>query len=114
MDSHELFPDPLPELPGSAYSSHTTLRRERSKHNLHGGCLPDNRVFTLDLPNKNSNEKIRKTRNTGPYFSWKESFDLREFGNSELWKQAVLEGSGTCLLVWLTGLATYSLVPTVS
>ena len=122
MDTRELFAGSEP--PGGANSNHSTPKGT-PKGSLPDVRLPGSRVFTLDFPsNENirrtpeniriTPQSVRKTPNKDPPFSWKESFDLREFGNGELWKHAVLEGSGTCLLVWLTGLATYSLVPTIS
>lgn len=78
------------------------------------GRLGGNRAFTLDVADPNFDEKHRSTPDAGPSFTWKESFDLRGFVDVELWKQAILEGWATSLLVWITGLAAYSLTPTVS
>jgi hypothetical protein len=84
----------------------------------HVGRLEMNQAFTLDIPDPIYNEKLSITPdpdpNPVPYFTWKESFDLRGFSDGDSWKKAIYEGAGTCLLVWLTGLATFSLVPTVS
>jgi hypothetical protein len=72
------------------------------------------KAFTLDIPDALYDEKLQKNPDAVICFSWKESFDLRGFADSELWKNAIFEGWGTSMLVWLTGLATYSLSPTVS
>jgi len=80
------------------------------------GCPDANQAFALDLPDQKYDEKLSITPDPDPvlYFTWKESFDLRGFSDGDLWKKAIYEGFGTSLLVWLTGLATFSLVPTVS
>jgi len=65
-------------------------------------------------PDTSYPDKLRNIPDPPSFVTWAESFDLRGFMDGEVWRQAILEGWGTCLLVWLTGLAAYSLVPTVS
>jgi hypothetical protein len=77
------------------------------------GPLDSNRAFTLDVPDLSYDDKLRNPSDAVSFFTWKESFDLRGFADGELWKKAIFEGWGTSMLVWLTGLATYSLAPTV-
>ena len=72
------------------------------------------KAFTLDIPEALYDEKLQKIPDAAIFFTWKESFDLRGFADGDLWKKAIFEGWGTSMLVWLTGLATYSLSPTVS
>ena len=102
-----------PEVPAAAYSSEATLWTQPKRYDSHpfaGG----NRAFTLDvpIPSTNYQEKPIRTASGPPCFTWVES--LKKFLDGELWKQSILEGLGTCVLVWVTGLAAYSLVPTVS
>jgi hypothetical protein len=96
-------------------SPHATLsqRSEQVISRPFVGRLGGNRAFTLDVADPNYDEKLRNTPDAGPSFTWKESFDLRGFVDAELWKQAILEGWATTMLVWITGLAAYSLVSTV-
>ena len=92
------------------------------------GRLEGDRAFTLNVHDPIYEEKLRNSHDV-PYpteggnlrsprdtvwFAWKDSFDLNGFSDRELWKNAIFEGWGTSMLVWLTGLATYFLVPTVS
>lgn len=99
-----------------ANSSSTTLwqRPEKMVSNPFVSRLGSSRAFTLDVNDPNHNENPRSTPGAGSPLRWKESLDLKGFLDRELWKQAILEGWGTSMLVWLTGLAAYSLVPTVS
>ena len=71
------------------------------------------KVFALDNPDALYDEKLQKDPHATIFFTWTESFDLRGFVDCELWKKAIFEGWGKSMLVWLTGLATYSLLPAV-
>jgi hypothetical protein len=101
-----------------AYPSHVTLSLPSAfkpripspfvaKSGGNPPCVPD---FLAS----NYNCKVPNVPDVVSSLTWKESFDLRGFGDGELWKQAFLEGLGTSLLVWLTGVAAYSLIPAVS
>ena len=78
------------------------------------GNLDSDWAFTLDASNLKYDEKLQKNSDAMWFFTWKKSFDLRGFADGKLWKMVIFEGWGTGMLVWLTGLASYSLVPTVS
>ena len=99
----------------TGHSTHDTLshRSEQVISRPFVGRLGGNRAFTLDVNDPNYDEKLRNTPDAGSSFTWRESFDLRGFVDAELWKQAILEGWATGLIIWLTGLAADSLVPTV-
>jgi len=113
MDIHDypVYPKGL----RTANSSNATLwhQPEQVVPNPLVGHSGRNRAFTFDVTEPNY-DNPRSTPGAGSPLTWKEIFDLREFLDAEMWKQAILEGWGTSLLVWLTGLAGYSLVPTVS
>lgn len=47
-------------------------------------------------------------------FSWKQSFNLRPFSDVELWKQATIEGVGTSLLIYQSGLFSLGLFPALT
>ncbi|KIM83626.1 hypothetical protein PILCRDRAFT_69116 [Piloderma croceum F 1598] len=99
-------------LPHNIYSSSSTLwhRSEQAIPHPTIGHLRGDRA----LPASNYPDRLRETPDATSFFTWRESFDLRGFVDGKLWRQAILEGWGTSLLVWLTGLAAYSLVPRVS
>jgi len=80
----------------------------------HVGDLDGDRAFTLDASDLKYDENLPQNSDAMWFFTWKKSFDLRGFADGELWKMAIFEGWGTGMLVWLTGLASYSLEPTVS
>lgn len=44
-------------------------------------------------------------------FSWRQSFSTHAFADIELWKESFIEGVGTCLQVYLSGLAAVGLSP---
>jgi hypothetical protein len=77
------------------------------------GHQDGSKAFILDVAEQIFEEKLRNTHDTVVFYTWKESFDLRGFSNGDVWRKAIFEGWGTSMLVWLTGLATYSLSPTV-
>lgn len=77
------------------------------------GRLGGNQAFTLSEDDPNYDEKLLLTPDASPCFTWRESFDLRGFKDVELWKQAVLEGWATSMLVWVTGLLGYALSPRI-
>jgi hypothetical protein len=103
------------ERPHTAHSSHGTLshRSEQVISRPFVGRLGGNQAFTLDVADPDYDEKLKNTPDAGSSFKWKESFDLRGFVDGELWKQAILEGWATSLIVWITGLVAYSLAPTI-
>ena len=111
---HFMDKDGLPShigLPHNMYASSTLWHRsEQAIPHPTFGHLGGNRA----LPESHSLDRLRNTPDATSFLTWKESFDLRGFVDGKLWRQAILEGWGTSLLVWLTGLAAYSLVPRVS
>jgi glycerol uptake facilitator-like aquaporin len=46
--------------------------------------------------------------------SWKELLDLRGFLEWSTWQNAIIEGVGTCLLVFMTGLVSAGVIPVAS
>lgn len=100
--------------PPTANSSDVTLLQRPQQANPFVGRLGGNRAFSLDVADPNYDRALRSAHGAGPPLTWKGTLDPREFLDGELWKQAILEGWGTSLLVWLTGVTAYSLVPTVS
>jgi hypothetical protein len=77
------------------------------------GRLGGNQAFTVSRDDPDYDEKLKHTPDAAPLFTWREAFDFAGFRDVDLWQQAVLEGWGTSMLVWISGLVAYTLVPTV-
>lgn len=77
------------------------------------GRIGGNLAFTLSRNDEHYDEKVQTTPDAVSSLTWKESFDLRAFRDVELWKQAILEGWATSMMVWTSGLLCYALVPLV-
>jgi hypothetical protein len=75
------------------------------------GRLGGNQAFTATKDQPDYDETIKKTPDARLYFTWAESFDLRPFGDPDLWLQALIEGWATCMLTFLVGATAYSLAP---
>lgn len=101
-----------PHIEHSSHGAPLSPRTEQVISRPFVGRLGGNQAFTLDVADPNYDEKLRNTPDAGASFTWKESFDLRGFVDGELWKQAILEGCATSLIVWITGLAGFSLAAT--
>ena len=54
---------------------------------------------------------MSKVPDAATKFSWQQSFYLRGFVDIELWKEATIEGVGTCLQIYLAGLYAVGLGP---
>ncbi|OCL01642.1 MIP transporter [Glonium stellatum] len=71
------------------------------------GRIGGNQQFTIS-PEDTQYEKISaKIPDAAANLHWKSSLDLRGFRDVELWKQATIEGVGTSLQIYISGL--YSL-----
>lgn len=71
------------------------------------GRIGGNQEFTAD-----PDESIaKKLPDAAPNFSWKQSFNYSSFTDVELWKEATIEGVGTCLQLYLSGLYSIGLGP---
>src|SRR5262245_51897017 len=77
------------------------------------GRLGGNQAFTLLTDDPDYDAKLKHTPDAAPLFSWREAFDLETFRDVDLWQQAILEGWGTSMLVWITGLVGMALEPKI-
>lgn len=77
------------------------------------GRMGGNLAFTLSRNDTEFDEIAHSTPDAVSSLTWKDSFDLRAFRDVELWKQAILEGLATCMMVWTSALFCYTLVPLV-
>lgn len=99
----------------AAVSPNSNLRRRRSTvpqvaSRPFAGRIGGNQEFIV-----NRDDSITRTiPDAAPGFSWKQSFRVSGFVDATLWREATLEGVGTCLQVYLAGLYAIGLIPAVS
>lgn len=97
-------------------TQHVLHRRKHSQSHLQvasrpfAGRIGGNAEFTVS-PDDTSFAKIPDAR---PTFTWAQSFHLAAFADIELWKEATIEAVGTCLEVYISGLAAVGLGPLVT
>jgi hypothetical protein len=103
-----------PENP-NAYTNHDPRQRKHC-HGGHtiasrpfAGRLGGNQEFTLD----SDDASLAKIPDACATFTWAQSFHLAAFADAELWKEATIEGVGTCLQVYTSGLVAAGLGPLV-
>ena len=68
------------------------------------GRIGGNQEYILDPKDDGNALTLRRLPDASPFISLPELFNLRGFGEPELWKAAFAEGIGTLLLVWITAL----------
>ncbi|KAF2688797.1 MIP transporter [Lentithecium fluviatile CBS 122367] len=78
------------------------------------GRIGGNQEFTLSPSDSDFGSVISKQPDAAAAFTWKQSLGLRGFADVELWKQATIEGVGTCLQIYLSGLYSIGLAPAVT
>ena len=97
--------------------SQDELRLRRKVHD-HGpsiasrpfaGRIGGNQEFILNPSDASFVSTVQNLPDAGAAFTWKQSFSLRGFTDVELWKESFLEGIGTCLQIYLSGLAAIGL-----
>ena len=71
------------------------------------GRIGGNQQFTVSPEDAQFNKITAEVPDAVANLSWKSSLDLRGFRDIELWKQAIIEGVGTSLQIYISGL--YSL-----
>lgn len=86
-------------------------QRKKSRKNLaiasrpFAGRIGGNQEFTVPADDASAN----LLPDAAAVFSWRQSFSPRAFADIELWKQSFIEGVGTCLQTYLSGLASVGL-----
>ncbi|KAK7185413.1 aquaporin-like protein [Paraphaeosphaeria sporulosa] len=68
------------------------------------GRIGGNQTFTISPADADFLSITAKTPDAAPLFTWRSSFALSAFATPDLWKEATIEGVGTCLQVYLAGL----------
>lgn len=74
-----------------------------SKYNF-AGRIGGNQQFTISPLDPSYANVISKLPDATSKFTWKQSVSLRSLGDVDLWKQALLEGVGTCVQMYLAGM----------
>ncbi|KAF1844555.1 uncharacterized protein K460DRAFT_246560, partial [Cucurbitaria berberidis CBS 394.84] len=73
------------------------------------GRIGGNQEFTVSA----DDASFTKIPDAASSFSWAQSFSPSAFADVELWKESIIEGVGTCLQVYLSGLVSVGLGPLV-
>ncbi|KAL3469907.1 aquaporin-like protein [Aspergillus californicus] len=90
-------------------------RAERKNRPTTDGVVPfagrigANQEFSLDKNNCTQIELLQAFPDAAPCIPWRDSLSLRHILQIELWKAAVIEAVGTCLLVYLTSFVAVGL-----
>lgn len=101
-------------------TTHNSLRQRKKKKNDHiaplasrpfAGRIGGNQEFTVDPDDVSFISIISKVPDAAANFSWHQSIGLQGFADLELWKEATIEGVGTCLQIYLAGLYAVGLAP---
>lgn len=71
--------------------------------NFFAGRLGGNQDFVISRTDPSFSAALQQTPDALPDVSWRESFQLSRFSSPELWKMALVEGWGMCILTFLTG-----------
>lgn len=58
------------------------------------GRVVGNQHFTIEADTVKKDDLLKRIPDAAPYLTWGECFDLKPFGELELWKHARVEGCG--------------------
>lgn len=75
------------------------------------GRIGGNQGFTVSADDVDFDAVVAVNPDAAPLFTWSQSFNLRALSTKDLWKEATLEGVGTCLQVFLAGMYGVGLGP---
>lgn len=78
------------------------------------GRLGGNQRFAVSSSDPDYSEIVAKEPDAGRQSSWKALLDLRAFYEPDLWRLATIEGIGTMLQTFISGLLAVGLVPTAT
>jgi glycerol uptake facilitator-like aquaporin len=104
----------LAEIP-----SHNDVRQRkgRSSHDPRANTRPfagrigGNQEFTVSPSDSSFVTVTEKVPDAAALFSWRQSLACAAFSDVELWKQATIEGFGTCVQIYIAGLYAIGLIP---
>jgi len=90
--------------------SHTEHRPTVSSRPF-AGRIGGNQEFTLQPGDDDFRSIVSKVPDATATFTWRESFHLNGFYDVDLWKEATIEGVGTCVQIFLAGMIAIGLGP---
>ncbi|KAJ4289698.1 hypothetical protein N0V90_011027 [Kalmusia sp. IMI 367209] len=92
-------------------ASPSGLRQRKQQHNdppvasrPFAGRIGGNQGFIISPSDSSFSSIVAATPDAAPLFTWSQSFKLRAFLTVDLWKEATIEGVGTCLQTYIAGL----------
>ena len=98
----------------NAGSPHHEARPPRLATRPFAGRIGGNQEFTV-APGSSEFELLTETvPDAAANFSWAQSFNLRAFADPDLWKEATIEGVGSCLQQYIAGLYSIGLHPVLT
>jgi hypothetical protein len=111
-----------PDVEQGNHQSNDGIRQRKSKKDgtlsiasrPFAGRIGGNQEFTVSPNDSDFHSVISKQPDAAAEFTWAQSLGLHGFVDLELWKQATLEGVGTCLQNYLAGLYSIGLAPAIT
>ena len=73
------------------------------------GRIGGNQQFTISPQDPLYQQVVSRVPDATSKFTWKQSLNLSGFTDIELWKPAVIEGIGTCLQQYISGMISVGL-----
>lgn len=103
-------------------NGHQGLRRRKSRDTRQNsllstpfaGRIGGNQEFTVSSSDSDFESVVSKQPDAAARFTWAQSFSLHGFTDIELWKQATVEGVGTCLQTYLSAMYSVGLAHLVT
>jgi Major intrinsic protein len=102
----------LKETEGQRTSLPRTVPGVQSQ--VFAGRLGGNQQFAVSSSDPDYHEIVAKEPDAGRESSWKALLDLHGFYDPDLWRLAIIEGIGTMLQTFISGLLGAGLTPTVT
>lgn len=105
------------ELAETPSDANIRQRKGRSRHGPTANTRPfagrigGNQEFTLTPDDSSFITVTEKAPDAAAGFSWRQSLSIAGFSDTELWKQATIEGVGTCVQIYIAGLYAIGLIP---
>ncbi|KAF2398743.1 MIP transporter [Trichodelitschia bisporula] len=93
--------------------SHSAPHSKTLNSNYYAGRIGGNQLYALSPSDANFGKVTLNTPDATVTASWPELLDCRGFREIAVWKMGVLEGVGTCLQTFISGLLCTGLIPTV-
>jgi glycerol uptake facilitator-like aquaporin len=78
------------------------------------GRIGGNQEFTVSPDDSDFQSVVTKQPDAAASFTWSESLSIGGFADVDLWKQATIEGVGTCLQTYLGGFYAIGLTPVIT